>query len=195
MGAFFALEQVPSWVVVRFAPDTFAAGDEGKAWYPYFKVVPMVWSWAMWLAQRVHVKAHVRAGFSPSRIIVDGRPAPSLSTSEPVAMPYCDNGNIIGTCEEEVERAVTSVMAELRKMRLDLQDITGAVSEAEGFGVNVDGRRGRVRPSWRRLSKVVAACDFMSRRPKVTSTQMDRLLVVSRTSHFFIVLSSLSSML
>ena len=129
----------------------------------------------MWLAQRVHVEAHVRAGVLPSRIVVDGRPAPSLSTPVPVAMPYCDNGNIIGTCKEEVERVVACVMAELRKMRLDLQDINGAVLEAESLGVYVDGRRGLVRPSWRQLSKVVAACDFMSRHPKVTSKQMERL--------------------
>ena len=115
------------------------------------------------------------AGVLPSRIIVDGRPAPSLSTSVPVAMSYCDNGNIIGTCKEDVERVVTSVMAELRNMRLDLQDITGAALDAESLGVYVDGRRGLVRPLWRRLSKVVAACDFMSRRPNVTSKQLERL--------------------
>jgi hypothetical protein len=48
--------------------------------------------------------------------------------------------------------------------------------KTESLGVYIDGERGLVRPSWKRLSKIVSACDFMSRRPRVTSKQLERLI-------------------
>ena len=124
IGRFFALKEVPPWVAFKFAvPRDEAPG--GGAWFPYFRVVPMGWSWAMWIAQRVHVQAHVLAGFPPAAIIVDGQPPPDLTQYDAVAMPYCDNGNILSLRREEADKAVNKVMEVLRGWRLGLQDITG----------------------------------------------------------------------
>ncbi len=130
----------------------------------------------MWLAQRAHVEAHVRAGLSPACVVIDGRPAPTFEEHGVIAMPYCDNGNILALSSEAAEVGVEKVMRQLRSWRLDLQDITGAVLKTESLGVYIDGERGLVRPSWKRLSNIVSACDFMSRRPRVTSKQLERLI-------------------
>ena len=77
IGRYFSLMQVPEWVVHKY-PTCLDHVEDGLPWYPYFRVIPMGWSWAMWLAQRVHVEAHVRAGLSPACIVIVGRPAPTF---------------------------------------------------------------------------------------------------------------------
>ena len=70
----------------------------GHEWvFPQMKVVPMGWSWSMWVAQRIH--QHIAASSiqcPPSQVLVDGRPAPDLSSRRPVLIPYADNLNVCG---------------------------------------------------------------------------------------------------
>ena len=66
--------------------------------YGAFCVIPMGWSWVMWIAQRVHQhQAMIASGLSIDRIIFDGRPPPPLASGEPALLPYADNSNVIGT--------------------------------------------------------------------------------------------------
>ena len=77
IGRYFSLMQAAEWVAHKY-PTCLDHVEDGLPWYPYFRVIPMGWSWAMWLAQRVHVEAHVRAGLSPACIVIVGRPAPTF---------------------------------------------------------------------------------------------------------------------
>ena len=177
LGRYFSLQEVPAWLAFKFSVPRDSV-PEGGAWHPYFRVVPMGWSWAMYFAQRVHVQAHILAGFPAAAIVVDGQPPPSFKEHAALAMPYCDNGNIMALNREDCASAVNKVMAVLRGWKLGLQDILEPTLQAESLGVHVDGRRGRgeVRPSWSRLSRIVAACEVLSRRPKISSKQLERLV-------------------
>ena len=89
-------------------------------------------------------------------------------------MPYCDNGNVIclePALGEDVPSHINDVW---RGWGLGLQDITPPETCCESLGVYTDGAAGIVRPTWRRLSRVVAACDRLSRRPRVTSKQLEK---------------------
>ena len=61
VGRHFCLPAVDS----KFASGLFPDGsfDPALPIYPFMKVIPMGWSWAMWFAQRIHVRAHIVAGF------------------------------------------------------------------------------------------------------------------------------------
>ena len=194
IGRYFCLKEVPTWMVHKF-PTPLDESPHGGAWFPYFRVVPMGWSWAMWIAQRVHVQAHIVAGFLPQTIVVDGQPPPNFREHRVIAMPYCDNGNVMSLNKKDAEEATEKVMNVLKGWGLGLQDITGAQLQAESLGVFIDGRRGRgiVRPTWARLSRVVAACEFMSRRPKVSSRQLERL--VGRITYLSLLYRPLLSLL
>ena len=107
IGRYFCLPTVSSSFVASCS--SIGGKDPQRPWYPYLTVMPMGWSWAMWFAQRLHVKAHLVAGFSPSDLIVDGQPAECLSKDRVLAMPYCDNGNIIGLDPELGENKSSEV--------------------------------------------------------------------------------------
>ena len=89
-------------------------GPEGWIW-PSLRVVPMGWNWAMYLAQRVHQEQIlVATGISPSRILVDSAPAPSLENGEPVIIPYADNLNVCGTNEASVQQIKDTIVSHFR---------------------------------------------------------------------------------
>ena len=56
--------------------------------YPRLKVVPMGWSWAMWIAQRIHqYQAALAVGCSPAQVLADGRPR-RPAHSDPICGQY-----------------------------------------------------------------------------------------------------------
>eukprot|EP00959_Pyramimonas_sp_CCMP1952_P409669 8585644-Pyramimonas_sp.AAC.1 len=58
-------------------------------------VVPMGWSWAMWVAQRVVYHQSVCSRAVPvDRILSDERPAPDMSDGWPALLAYADNINV-----------------------------------------------------------------------------------------------------
>ena len=91
-------------------------------------------------------------------------------------MPYCDNGNVI--CLEPAlgEDVASRIKDVLRGWGLGLQDITPPETCCESLGVYIGWAAGIVRPTRRRLSRVVAACDRLSRRPRATPKQVEKRL-------------------
>ena len=65
-------------------------------------VLPMGFTWAMWLIQRAHIELVRRAGVLESSIALGAWPFPSLATGS-VEIPYCDNITVVGTEWSEVE--------------------------------------------------------------------------------------------
>ena len=62
----------------------------------------------MFIAQQIHqFQAMTAAQVPAERVLVDGRPAPSLDCG-PVLVPYADNLNIIGISATEVQSGKSS---------------------------------------------------------------------------------------
>ena len=81
-------------------------------------MVPIGWSWAIWLAQRVHqFLALEHSGLSEDRLLVDGRPAPDISDSV-----YADNLNIAGINAAAVQAAKDGAVARLREALLSVHE-------------------------------------------------------------------------
>ena len=76
---FFGLPKVDLKAIPSHA--LCAGSAENHLWvHPILIVIPMGWSWAMFVAQRVHQHQSMLAAEVPmSRVLVDGRPAPPLS--------------------------------------------------------------------------------------------------------------------
>ena len=130
----------------------------------------------MWFAQKVHVHAHLCVGVPRDAILFDGRPAPSFEGQPVLCMPYCDNSNVIYLEPALGEDVASRIKDVLRGWGLGLQDITPPETCCESLGAYIDGAAGIVRPTWRRLSRVVAACDRLSRRPLAASKQVEKRL-------------------
>jgi len=101
--------------------DLIAAGidpselPENEFLYGCMVVVPMGWSWAMWVAQRIHThQALIGCGFSHSRVISDGKTPPDLCHGEPALLPYADNNNVLGTDQARVQKVKEDIVSHFR---------------------------------------------------------------------------------
>ena len=152
-------------------------GDLEGLIFPMLRVVPMGWSWAMWLAQRAHQHLCLEAsGLGLERIVVEGKPSPGMADGEVILIPYADNLNVAGTCAKRVQEVKDKIVAHLREVGFRVHEELEACSIGQSLGFLVDGARGIVAPVPERLQKVRLALLWLSRRPKVSGKQVERLL-------------------
>ncbi|CAK9009883.1 Ankyrin-1 [Durusdinium trenchii] len=160
--------------------------------HPMLRVVPMGWSWAMWLSQRVHQhQSQLGAGVSPDRVLVDGKPAPRLENGEVLLLPYADNLNVCGINAEAVQRAKDGAVARLRQVGLTVHEEMDANNISQSLGYMIDGSVGQVTPIPDRLHRVQLAFKWLSRRPRVTGKAVQRLL--GHAVHFMMLKRELLS--
>ena len=77
LGYYFGLPAVSFGLLERLGVDTSTFTSAPR---PYLEVLPMGFSWSMWLAQRLHVQVCLDAsGLDSSRVLCEGRPAPLLT--------------------------------------------------------------------------------------------------------------------
>ena len=79
----------------------------GVRYYPRLAVVPMGWSWALYICQKVHERLAQQAGLVDSDRLVDRRPAPS---AQAMHAQYVDNLVVIGHAKKKCS-ACTSVLS------------------------------------------------------------------------------------
>ena len=152
-------------------------GDSEGLIFPMLRVVPMGWSWAMWIAQRVHQHLCLEAsGLDVDRIVVEGKPAPGLQDGEVILIPYADNLNVAGIDQKRVQEVKDKIVAHLRQVGFRVHEELEACSIGQSLGFLIDGARGIVSPVPERLQKVRLALLWMSRQPRVTGKQVERLL-------------------
>ena len=176
----FSLPPVPSYLLRQWGIGAEHGGQlhyEGGWAHPMLRVVPMGWSWAMWLTQRVHqYQAQLGTGVSTERVLVDGKEAPDLSSGEVLLLPYADNLNIAGTDERRVQQAKEAAVCRLREVGLLVHEELDACSSAQSLGFVIDGQAGRVSPVPARLMRVQLAFKWLSRRPRISGKGVQRLL-------------------
>lgn len=154
----------------------------------------MGWCWAMWLSQRVHqVQSQIGAGISLDRVLVDGKPAPSLADGQVLLLPYADNLNVAGTDRRQVQLAKDGAVKRLREVGLLVHEELDACTVAQSLtlGYSIDGESGTVRPAPDRLHMVQMACKWLSRRPRVTGLSIQKLL--GHAVHFMLLRRELLS--
>ena len=102
----------------------------------------MGWSWAMYIAQRLHQNMCLEASqFPTSRLLVEGRPAPELDSGEVVLIPYADNLNVAGICQDRVREVKDLIVARLRQHGFRVHEETEASTLAQSLGFLIDGER------------------------------------------------------
>lgn len=145
--------------------------------FPRLKVVPMGWSWAMWVAQRVQLQISlIASGLGEDRILVEGRPCPDLSQGDPIIIPYADNLNVAGTDADRVQKAKDQVVAALRRLGFRVHEEMDAQNTAQSLGFFIDGLNGVICPIPERLDKIRKVFSWMSRRPRVSGRAVERLI-------------------
>ncbi|CAE7219985.1 ANK1 [Symbiodinium sp. CCMP2592] len=149
---YFALPAVQANDLTGHIP--LLEGFQGKV-YPCMCVVPMGWSWSMWVAQRIHQhQAAIALQCGPDQVLVDGRPPPDLEKGQPVLIPYADNMNVCGIDAVRVQWAKDCVANRLREVGFRVHEEENASTRAQALGFIIDGERGQVQPIPARRDKV-----------------------------------------
>ena len=191
---FFCLPGIPVEMLEHFGvPGQQRVGlEDAEVCFPMLQVVPMGWNWAMWVAQRVHQhQSMIASNLSLDRILVDKMPAPDLSDGTPVLIPYADNLNVAGTDACKVQDVKDKVVAHLRGLGFKVHEELDACMVANSLGFRIDGELGTVQPIPEKLHRVRMAFRWLSRRPKVSSKAVEKLL--GHAVHFAMVRRELLS--
>eukprot|EP00913_Durusdinium_trenchii_P006886 g6477.t1 len=129
---------------------------DAEGWtFPTLRVIPMGWSWAMWVAQRVHTHLCIEAGgLSIDRVVVESKAPPDLSDKEVILIPYADNLNVAGVDELRVQEVKDKIVRRLREIGFRVHEELEACPIGQSLGFLVDGQKGIVTPIPERLQKV-----------------------------------------
>eukprot|EP00959_Pyramimonas_sp_CCMP1952_P373082 7813285-Pyramimonas_sp.AAC.1 len=84
--------------------------------YPRLAVIPMGWSWALWMCQKIHERIVEAAGSDPKFRITDKTCPPDLS--QPCHTQYVDNYIAISTNRDNVRKSVSSAITALESRGL-----------------------------------------------------------------------------
>ena len=185
---FFCLPSVSAAQFSKFLPGRAQNPDlcESNQVFPVLKVVPMGWSWAMWVAQRIHQhQAELALNTGPEQVLVDGRPPPSLQTGLPVLIPYADNMNICGINKQAVQDAKDRVVKQLRQVKFRVHEEQDATPVVQALGFEIDGLRGEVRPLPYKREKLRTTLLWLATRPRISGAAVER--VIGHCVHMFMV--------
>ena len=145
---------IPEWLSAYFALPCLSASEvrflggfvgdvpQTTRFYPCLCVLPMGWSWSVYLCQRCHENILLREGLvNSARKLVDFTTAPDLSCGSPVWLGYVDNSVIGGTDKAQVDALRTVSDDAFRKAGLRVHEETFAVvvpiySNFQGLGPN-----------------------------------------------------------
>lgn len=191
----FSMPGIPSSLLRLWSVPAARGGDcnrEGVS-FPCLRVVPMGWSWAMWLSQRVHQQqCLVASGLSVERLLTDRRPPPSLEGGVPVMLPYADNLNVCGIDKDAVQNLKDKIVGHLRSLGFLVHEELDACTTADSLGYRIDGVHGIVQPIPRKLEQVRVAFEWLSRRPRVHSKVVEKL--VGHAVHLMLIRRELLSL-
>lgn len=145
--------------------------------FPRLRAVPMGWSWAMWISQRVHQFIALQSsGLGTDDLLVEGRPCPDLSSGRCALIVYADNLNVLGTNARAVQATKDSIVKELRETGFRVHEETEACTMSQSLGFQIDGAAGIISPIPERLDKIVKSFGWLAKRPKVSGKAIERLL-------------------
>ena len=142
---------------------------------PALAVMPMGFSWAMWLMQGAHIHLIQRAGLPEHRIAYGCWPSPDL-TSGIVEVPYCGNVTVVGLDPHEVTNWRDKLLAEFRKAGMVMHEISETESFATVLGSDLGGTSPTIRRHGPSLWLLCATLEWLKTGPVVTGRQLEVIL-------------------
>ena len=167
----FCLPALPASVVQAWNIERLGdISTDLEGWtFPMVRVVPIGFSWAMWLAQRAHQHLSLEAsGLGLDRVVVEGKAPPSLEDGTPVLIPYADNLNVADVDSAQVQSVKDKIVLQLRRTGFRVHEELEACSMGQSLGFMIDGIKGVVTPVPDRLMKVKLAFKWLSMCPVVS---------------------------
>ena len=143
---------------------------------PVISVLPMGFSWSFYLVQELHTQTVLRTlGLDEKHLFLEGQPAPFLSKSNLAIMPYCDNIHSICTDSRRCQDGKDAMVQSLESIGFELHEHAEANTWFETLGGVVDGKKGLVRATSKRMWQLIYAFELAADTVVSTKT-IQRLL-------------------
>ena len=143
---------------------------------PVIKVLPMGFSWSFYLVQHMHTQVALASlGKDEKSLFLDGQPSPPLGEHQVCIMPYCDNLHSLSTSKTSCQSAEDTMASALEEIGFDLHEHAEASTWFPTLGGVIDGDKGQVRPTSKRVWQVIYAFE-MAAATVVSPKTIQRLL-------------------
>ena len=139
---------------------------------PRLAVVPMGWSWALWICQSVHESIIDRTGLGESSRIRDRRVPPDASVCH---TEYVDNLIVLGTDKDQVQYKYDKAVRALKDAGLQVHEEEVNDEGAEILGWELS-RTGQFRPTRKRAWKVRLALRGLLAIGRSSSKQLEKVM-------------------
>ena len=133
----------------------------GETLTPCLTVIPMGWSWALWIAQAVHEEKARLAGLTVEGRIRDRVPTPPLSTRDTIHALYVDNYMVCGHDPNTVQHDATKHGRLLEESGLPIHEVEEIALHTQFAGLTLDGESCVAKVSPQRIWRLKYAIDFI----------------------------------
>ena len=128
---------------------------------PVISVLPMGFSWSFYLVQQLHTDTALQAlGLTSRSLFLDGQPPPSLTNNNISIMPYCDNLHSISLSKDHCQVGKDAMASALEAIGFELHEHCEASDFFETLGGAIDGRKGVVRSSLKKMWHLIYAFEL-----------------------------------
>lgn len=141
-------------------------GDEGRGGLALgvLPALPMGWSWALWLMQRVHLNPVNRPGFLDGQVALSGWPFPSLARGH-VRSHIAATSPWSGSDGDSARDARDSVLQEIEWAGFTMHETTSVEEESRVLDGDLGGSTVKVRRDIRKLWLVKNAFEWLEPGP------------------------------
>lgn len=139
---------------------------------PRLAVVPMGWSWALYLCQSIHESLAEQSGLLEKDRLRDRRPPPSTDMAH---TQYVDNMIVLGTSEDKVKEAYHLATEKLKSAGLQVHEEEYNKEGAKILGWEFTSDGG-FKPSHHRAWKVRMAIRGLLQRGRSSANQMEKIV-------------------
>ena len=143
---------------------------------PCLRVLPMGWSWSLFLAQMSHEEVGRSVGQSDKDLIQDRSAVEPLGPHGIKHAKYVDNFLIVGHDPQEVGLQASSLQSALDNKGLLCHEIFGPSLSATFAGLDIDGVSHRTRISRKRLWRIRFAIDHILRASSVSGAALEAVI-------------------
>ena len=198
LGRYFALRPLRAGPLLERFPNLRCDGrlPSPTEWItPHFSVLPMGFSWAMYFAQQVHDTQLLKVPcLCEKRFIQPSRPLPAPDGAPgPLVLAYADNGNFLHVKARVAQEGKDAAVQQLRASGLLVHEEVDATRVVNALGVTVDGARGRVVGTQKRVWRLRMALQHLFRHPFASGRQLE--VLVGHLTFLFLIERKLLSLL
>ena len=144
--------------------------------FPCLAVLPMGFSWSLWLAQEIN-RARVVAAGLPASAEINAHSVENTFLHHPERfIVYVDNIAVFGRDPKRVDQVMSRIVSELNQKGLLTHELVPASTKCELLGLHFDGVRKEISMTTKRYRRIRWSIEWVLRKKRVTGRLLERII-------------------